>query len=84
MSSLDSARLGCRQDKTPAPRMKRREVLRVVVHLAVIERVANRTGHTVALPRDLCTDASFRVTGERGTRLGARGFETLEPVKEEV
>ena len=64
--------------------MKRREVLRVVVHLAVIARVANRTGHTVALPRDLCPDAPFRVTGERGTRLRARGFEILEPVKEEV
>lgn len=81
---MDSARLGGRQDKAPAPRMKWREVLRVVVRLAVIERVAHRTGHTVALPRDLCPDASFRVTGERGAGLDACGFEILEPVKEEV
>ena len=81
---MDPARLGDRQDKTPAPGMKWREVPRVVVHLAVIERVAHGTGHTVALPRDLCPDASFRVTGERGARLGACGFEILEPVKEEV
>jgi hypothetical protein len=64
--------------------MKWREAPRVVIHLAVIERVAHRAGWAVALPRDLCPDASSRVTGERGARLGACGFETLQPVKEKV
>lgn len=84
MLSVGSTRLGDRQDKTSAPRMKWREVRRVVIHLTVIERVAHRAWHTVALPHDLCPDASSRVTGERGAHLGACGFETLEPMKEEV
>ena len=56
----------------------------VVRHLAPVHRIADRARRAIALPRDLRADAPLRIPGEGEAALGARRFETLQPVEEEV